>query len=96
VVGPARFLLALLCLLTLTAASAECAWVLWQRVDSFDSRGALVSSPTDVGATYTSKFDPLAAPAPSRLDDAATGGRGEPTSVHRYLGWRPPHHAARR
>ncbi len=50
-----RILLALLtCLLALTtSASAECAWVLWQRVDSFDARGALVSSPTSVGATYT-------------------------------------------
>jgi hypothetical protein len=34
-----RILLALLCLLTLgTSASAEGAWVLWQRDDSFDAR----------------------------------------------------------
>ena len=44
-----------------TSASAECAWVLWQRVDSFDSRGALVSSPTDLGATYTTSAECITA-----------------------------------
>ena len=44
-----------------TSASAECAWVLWQRVDSFDARGALVSSPTSVGATYTTSAECVAA-----------------------------------
>jgi hypothetical protein len=49
-----RILLALLCLLTLaTSASGEGAWVLWQRDDNFDARGALVSSPTEVLTTYT-------------------------------------------
>jgi len=42
------------CLLAIASpAHAECAWVLWQRVDSFDARGALVSSATEVGAAYT-------------------------------------------
>jgi hypothetical protein len=44
-----------------TSASAECAWVLWQRVDSFDARGALVSSPTSVGATYTTSAECITA-----------------------------------
>jgi hypothetical protein len=44
-----------------TSVSAECAWVLWQRVDSFDARGALVSSPTSVGATYTTSAECVAA-----------------------------------
>ena len=58
----ARILVGTLGLLTLaTSASAECAWVLWQRVDSFDSRGALVSSPTDVGATYTTAAECITA-----------------------------------
>jgi hypothetical protein len=50
--------LSLLAVLVLaTSASAARAWVLWRRVDSFDSRGALVSSPTDVGATYTTSAE---------------------------------------
>jgi hypothetical protein len=53
-----RILLALLCLLTLgTSASAEGAWVLWQRDDNFDARGALVSSPTEVFATYATSAE---------------------------------------
>jgi hypothetical protein len=44
-----------------TSASAECAWVLWQRVDSFDARGTLVSSPTSVGATYTTSAECITA-----------------------------------
>jgi len=53
-----RILLASLCLLALaTPASADCAWVLWQRIDSFDAPGALVSSPTEVGATYTTSAE---------------------------------------
>ena len=58
----ARVLPAALGILALaTSASAECAWVLWQRVDSFDSRGALVSSPTDLGATYTTSAECITA-----------------------------------
>jgi hypothetical protein len=58
----ARFLLTTCWLLALaTSASAECACALWQRVDSFDSRGALVSSPTDVGATYTTSAECITA-----------------------------------
>lgn len=57
-----RVLLATLCLLGLTtSASAECAWVLWQRDDSFDARGALVSSPTGIFATYTTPAECVAA-----------------------------------
>ncbi len=57
-----RVLLVLLCLPVLaTSASAECAWVLWQRVDSFDARGALVSSPTSVGAAYTTSAECITA-----------------------------------
>jgi hypothetical protein len=50
-----RISLAVVCWLLAGAisASAEFAWALWQRVDSFDARGALVSSATEVGATYT-------------------------------------------
>jgi hypothetical protein len=44
-----------------TSASAECAWVLWQRVDTFDAPGALVSSPTEVGATYTTSAECITA-----------------------------------
>jgi hypothetical protein len=56
-------LLVALCYLLVmaTSASAECAWVLWQRVDSFDARGALVSSPTSVGATYTTSAECITA-----------------------------------
>ena len=45
-----------------TSVSAECPWVLWQRVDSFDARGVLVvSSPTEVGATYTTSAECITA-----------------------------------
>ena len=58
----ARVLIVTLGLLTLaTSASAECAWVLRQRVDTFDSRGALVVSPTDVDATYTTAAECITA-----------------------------------
>ncbi len=53
-----RLLLALLYLLALApSASAESAWVLRQRDDSFDARGALVSSATAVFATYTTSAE---------------------------------------
>jgi hypothetical protein len=46
-----RILLPTLCRIALaTSASAECVWMWWQQVDS---REALASSATDVGATYT-------------------------------------------
>jgi hypothetical protein len=35
--------------------------VLWQRDDSFDARGALVSSPTEVFATYTTSAECITA-----------------------------------
>jgi hypothetical protein len=44
-----------------TSASAECGWVLWQRDDTFDARGALVSSPTAIFATYTTSAECVAA-----------------------------------
>jgi hypothetical protein len=54
--------ISLVCLLALAAsASADCAWVLWQRGDSFDARGALVSSPTAIFATYTTSAECIAA-----------------------------------
>ena len=51
----------LLAFVLATSTSAECAWVLWQRVDSFDARGALVSSPTSFGATYTTSAECITA-----------------------------------
>jgi hypothetical protein len=42
-----------------TSASAE-AWV-WQRDDSFDARGALISSSTEVFATYTTSAECITA-----------------------------------
>jgi hypothetical protein len=57
-----RLLLALLYLLALApSASAESAWVLRQRDDSFDARGALVSSATAVFATYTTSAECITA-----------------------------------
>jgi hypothetical protein len=57
-----RALLTLLSVLTFAAsAHAECAWVLWQRIDTFDAPGALVSSPTEVGATYTTSAECITA-----------------------------------
>ena len=57
-----RLLLALLYLLALApSASAGSAWVLWQRDDSFDARGALVSSPTEVFATYRTSAECITA-----------------------------------
>jgi hypothetical protein len=57
-----RILLATLCLLALAApAAVEGAWVLWQRDDSFNARGALVSSPTEVFATYTTSAECITA-----------------------------------
>ena len=57
-----RILLATLCLLAFAAsASAEGAWVLWQRDDSFDARGALVSSPTEGFATYATSAECITA-----------------------------------
>ena len=44
-----------------TSVSAECAWVLWQRIDTFDARGALVSSPPEIGATYTASAECMTA-----------------------------------
>ena len=57
-----RPLLALVCLLALApSASAGSAWVLWQRDDSFDARGVLVSSPTEVFATYRTSAECITA-----------------------------------
>jgi hypothetical protein len=57
-----RVLLALFFLLIFaTSAPAECAWVLWQRIDTFDARGALVSSPNEIGATYTTSAECITA-----------------------------------
>jgi hypothetical protein len=52
-----QFLIVLMVLALATSASAECAWVLWQRIDTFDAPGALVSSLTEVGATYTTSAE---------------------------------------
>ena len=35
--------------------------MLWQRIDTFDARGALVSSPTEVGASYTTSTECITA-----------------------------------
>jgi len=53
-----RTLITAVCSLALApSAFAEFAWVLWQRDDSFDARGALVSSATAVFATYTTSAE---------------------------------------
>ncbi len=76
-----------------TSASAECAWVLWQRVDSFDARGTLVPSPTSVGATYTTSAECITAidtlerqwqsPQAVVMRDAQTIRPGEALAVRR-------------
>jgi hypothetical protein len=56
--SPCILVTTICCVLALvTSALAECAWVLWQRIDTFDAPGALVSSPTEVGATYTTSAE---------------------------------------
>jgi hypothetical protein len=66
-----RILLATLCLLALAEpAAVEGAWVLWQRDDSFNARGALVSSPTEVFATYTTSAECI-----TRSTDLSASGK---------------------
>jgi hypothetical protein len=85
----ARILLAMLCLLALTtSASAECAWVLRQRVDSFDSRArSSHRNPRDIEFALKSeshraevwcKFNPLAAPP---RHSQTTRPRGRPSAL---------------